>query len=647
MQRNQLRSAVAELRSRDAEMSGSSTMAAASPIRGRAPVVAEVEPNIDDSRLARALLDRGRAGAARARAEGFDPKVPLSADGAPKTGFGRMVSRLMDRHAARAGYSAAALLAANQGVQASTAGGASATTLVGTTTGISVSPGGSQPAISFDPVLVMLVNRITGGFSDAEYQLASSLGFTGYIDYHLDPASIPDPEVDQFLDDDPSENIFMGGQKSALERVAFDSAVELVLAQDTSGSYYLPTFWVPLLQATNLYRGCLTKHRLLDRMAEFWTDHFNIDLRLPAQGVTKPVDDREVIRANALGTFKAMLLASAKSPAMLNYLDQSSSSHPNPNENYARELLELHTLGEGNGYDETDVVNVARILTGWTIGTDIKFDFDDSMHEGGLPAMLILPNELPPISIPAGDTMNPAADVVQGEELLRQLAEHPITANYIAAKVTRFLLADDPDPSVVNAAAAAYGLDGDIPAMIKAILTPANLTNLLNTTPSTLRFKRPRQLACWIYNVLFSGPFFDPNNVINPLTALNDRLESMGNAPYYWGPPNGYPDAEGAWIGDLLGRWDLIDSILRNEFEGMNVPYGFLLGLLGTFTVPRMGERMNEILAGGAMTTDEVYWIQQYVDLTGILFNLGAITLQTSVREIYAIALSTPTCQYY
>src|SRR5204863_7103044 len=120
-----------------------------------------------------------------------------------------------------------------------------------------------------------------------------------------------------------------------------------------------------LIDAT-IIRSVFSARGLFQRMVEFWTDHFNININNGDDKWLKTIDDRDVIRANALGTFPALLSASAHSPAMLYYLDNYLSVNGNINENYARELMELHTLSVNGGYTQTDVVEVARCFTGWT-----------------------------------------------------------------------------------------------------------------------------------------------------------------------------------------------------------------------------------------------------------------------------------------
>ena len=598
-----------------------------------------------EARLAKSLMEAGRDGADRLRArKDIDLSAPITSDFYPKSAYGTLVSRVISRRCDAAGLSVGAVMAAAGKTAFATGGGGLASGgATGTAaTSLATTPLGGPTPATFDPVMVMLVNRLTGAFDNDEYQLAVSLGFNGYLSHHLNHTSIPDPAPAAFLAGDQTVTPTGNPNTGYFANVAEDNAE--VLATTPSG---LDGLWAVLLQATTIYRSILTKRMLHDRMTEFWTDHFNIDIKKPLDGTLKPVDDREVIRKFALDKFPAMLTANAHSGAMLIYLDQWLSSYQAPNENYARELLELHTLGEGNGYDEADVVNVAQVLCGWTIQTSGApgavgtYGYNASLHHPSPSAYTLLNNHPQKINIVAGGE-------IQGDQLIAGLGAHPLTATYISTKLLRFLLRYDPTPAQITAVTNSYlTTGGDIKRMIQTILTPANLTALLGTNPSTLKAKRPFQLACTFLRSLKGAPYWTPGMPTNPLQGLTDRLDSLGNAPFYWGPPNGYPDADGAWIGNLLGRWELLDSLAHNEIDGINVDYATLVNLLVPFTVPQTAFRLNEVLAGGAMTSDEQYWIQQFVDIGVILLNLGLVTLDGLMRDIYAVAGSAPSYQYY
>ncbi len=191
-------------------------------------------------------------------------------------------------------------------------------------------------------LLEKLVDRITFGATPAELTLARTLGYEGYLEYHLDHLAIDDTACD-----------------AATAHLTTIIQPYLQLITQTSG------FVRNELIEHCFLRAAFSKRQLFERMAELWTDHFNIDVETAQY--YKTIDDRTVVRAFALSTFPQLLAASAHSPAMLYYLNNDVSTAGNPNENYARELMELHTLDVSGGYTQTDVQEVARCLTGWQI----------------------------------------------------------------------------------------------------------------------------------------------------------------------------------------------------------------------------------------------------------------------------------------
>src|SRR5262249_11611084 len=187
-----------------------------------------------------------------------------------------------------------------------------------------------------------------------------------------------------------------------------------------------------------LLRAVYSRRQLFEVMVGFWTDHLNINLEKGDCIYLKPADDRLVIRTHALGRFRDLIRASATSPAMLVYLDgkENKKAGPNdiPNENYARELLELHTLGVHGGYTQKDVLEVARCLTGWRLRTKWRKGtvyFDPHWHDNGEKSVL-------GHGIPAGGG---PADL---EQVIDMVCRHPSTARYVATKLVRRFVSEEP-----------------------------------------------------------------------------------------------------------------------------------------------------------------------------------------------------------
>jgi uncharacterized protein (DUF1800 family) len=263
------------------------------------------------------------------------------------------------------------------------------------------------------------------------------------------------------------------------------------------------------------------------------------------------VDDRKVIRPNALGNFRDLLMASVSSPAMLAYLDNVHNVKGQPNENYARELMELHTLGVHGGYDQADVEEVARALTGWRVrlrGLDEgQFFFNAEEHDDGQKQIL---GQV----FPAGQ--GGQQDVAQVVELL---ANHPSTAQHIATKLVRRFVADEPPTALVERVAQAFlASGGDIKSLLRLIF----LSEEFAMAPPKL--KRPYTFLVSALRALNGEATYGP--------ALASWLQMLGQPLFLWPPPNGYPDVSGAWVANLLPRWNFAIRLVAGRIRGMSVP---------------------------------------------------------------------------
>jgi len=302
-----------------------------------------------------------------------------------------------------------------------------------------------------------------------------------------------------------------------------------------------------------LLRGVYSKRQLFEVMVGFWTDHLNIDLEKGDCIYLKPSDDRLVIRAHALGKFRELIRASATSPAMLVYLDgkENKKSSPSdvPNENYARELLELHTLGVDGGYSQLDVLEAARCLTGWRLRTGWRKGtvyFDPSLHDDGEKRVL---GQL----IPAGGG---AADL---DRLVDIASSHPSTAIHIATKLVRRFVSEEVPASLVTRAAEVFNAtDGDIKALLRTILNSDEFN-----AAKGLKFKRPFQYIVSSLRALGAD-----THAHQPLI---EYLQRMGQGPFQHPTPDGYPDRTAPWLGTLLWRWNFAFALASGHVPTVSV----------------------------------------------------------------------------
>lgn len=448
---------------------------------------------------------------------------------------------------------------------------------------------GNQPPAG--PIL-RLVKRITMGLTEEELTLAESLGYDGYLEYQLDYEAIDDGELDERL-------------------LAFKT-----LGMEARELVKLPINQVRTeLISARILRSAISKRQFFERMVDFWTDHFNIDITNGLDGYLKTVDDREVVRPHALGTFPDMLWDSAHSPAMLFYLDNHTNVRGRPNENYARELMELHTLGVDNGYSQKDVEEVARCFTGWTIkgrdGEDyLKFLYNDNRHDQGEKLVL-------------GQFIPAHGGIRDGEIVLDILANHPNTADYISRKMSRWLWGYEPPEALVQRVADTYlATGGDIKAMLRTVLQPLWLTQ------APRKYKRP-------YHLMISGLRGVIANIRTP-SGLFASLSSVGQIPFYWGTPDGYPDALDYWVGLILPRWNFGSSLMSGHLRGITADMSILNG---EKKADRIADRIDALLFGGQMPDRDKQVL--------IEFMLPNNPFEPRVREAFGLAISSPGFQWY
>ncbi|MEZ5372763.1 MAG: DUF1800 domain-containing protein [Microthrixaceae bacterium] len=301
------------------------------------------------------------------------------------------------------------------------------------------------------------------------------------------------------------------------------------------------------LQLAWIIRAVHSPAQLFERLVEFFSDHFNVPLDGRNGSLLKVVEDREVIRPHAVGRLADLLVASAQSPAMLLYLDNARSFANNINENYARELLELHTVGVDGGYTEDDVVATARLLTGWTINPQtFTFEFRQARHDTG------------PITIMGWERPSGSDYQHHGEQFLTWLARREATARFVCTKLARRFVADRPSSGLVDAMVQAWSAnDTAIDPVIRAMVGHADFGAAVGT-----KFSRPLDHLAFALRV--SATTVGATTDRNQLKGLGQVLAGLGQLPFGWAAPNGYPDVEGAWLnaGALLGRWNLVGDAL-------------------------------------------------------------------------------------
>jgi uncharacterized protein (DUF1800 family) len=482
-------------------------------------------------------------------------------------------------------------------------------------------------------LITKFVNRITFGANADELALANSLGFQGYLDYQLDHLNIDDSAVETRI----ASGVAANGSNPAIPALPTvnRSGTDLYDTTITTNQSVIAT---ELMEAT-MVRAAFSRRQLYQRMVEFWSDHFNLDITLDNVNILKTLDDRLVVRPNALGTFPALLNASARSPAMMTYLNNDQNKNNSINENYAREVLELHTVGVTAGYSQDDIVKVARCLTGWDWyrGNDANtalrgtFRYNSASHDTQAKQFLGS-GVFAPMTIPARTAANGQQDF---QDILDILAVHPKTALFVATKLCKRFIGDNCPQGIINAVRDTYlnpanpqGI-GDIKAMLRTMLTPNNIYS------APLKYKRPFHL--FISTIRAMGPLAS----INTTGTIRTQLTKAGHALFSWGPPDGYPDTTEYWSGLILPRWNWCASVAVNGVSGVTMNASGTGGLLtSASTASAIMNVIDQTIFAGEMNPSEKARIQSFLPASGTITT-------TQKNDALGLAFSSPQFQWH
>jgi uncharacterized protein (DUF1800 family) len=380
--------------------------------------------------------------------------------------------------------------------------------------------------------------------------------------------ALQQPEFDAF------RKALKGPQRNALNDGLTPAQKEVVLALEGPQRVVNEE-----LVAERLTRDIYSNAQLQEVMTDFWLNHFNVYLHKNDETPYYLVSyERDVIRPRALGKFEDLLEATAHSPAMLLYLDNSSSMGPDSpaaekakiaaarkpnakkaapeglNENYARELMELHTLGVNGGYTQTDVTQVARVLTGWTVDRPQRgggFKFDESRHEPGTKKVL-------------GKKIKDHGEL-EGRQLLHMLATRPATAHFISRKLAIRFVGDDPPQALVDRMAKTFlHSDGDISAVLSTLFHSQEFW-----APDAYRakVKTPQEYVVSAARAT--------NATIDNMQPLTNALRDMGMPVYGAVPPTGYKWDASDWVstGALVNRMNFALTLAANRLPGITIAW--------------------------------------------------------------------------
>jgi uncharacterized protein (DUF1800 family) len=447
--------------------------------------------------------------------------------------------------------------------------------------------------------IVHVLNRIAFGPRPGDAERVRAMGADRYIDQQLHPERIPDSGMTARLSG--LSSIGMSSREIAETYELPQLEARRERKQEAKAGQSDQPKPDPIQQKANgvvvelaeqkVLRAIYSERQLQEVLTDFWFNHFNVDARKGRDRFLLTEYERETIRPHVLGKFRDLLEATAKSPAMLFYLDNWMSADPNGphmemhpprvargpfggrvvvpgrvrqppqgknaprglNENYGRELMELHTLGVDGGYTQKDVTEVARAFTGWTIDNPRLgggFKFNPRLHDPGQKVVL-------------GHVIKPGGDESDGRQVLDILAKQPATARFIATKLARRFVSDTPPPALVDRAAARFrATDGDLREVMRTILTSQEFL-----TPDAYRAKVKTPFEFVVSAARAVGAD------VQEALPLVRQLQQLGMPLYQCQPPTGYKDTADAWVntGALVSRMNFALTLAGNKLRGISV----------------------------------------------------------------------------
>jgi uncharacterized protein (DUF1800 family) len=417
----------------------------------------------------------------------------------------------------------------------------------------------AQAPLSDAEKALHVLNRLAYGPRPGDVDAVRHMGVKRYIDQQLRPDSLPLPEQ-------------LSGKLDSLSTYQLSSTQ---LYQQYGPPSFPPNSATPeeknmARQRANkditpqahfarLWQATESPRQLQEVMTEFWFNHFNVFEGKDWVRYWNGEYEKDVLRPNALGNFRQLLGSVAHHPAMLYYLDNWLSSGVNTpeakgrfkglNENYGRELLELHTMGVDSGYTQADVIALARILTGWTI--------DEKAMKDGQPAFAFNPKRHDfGDKIFLGQTIRGSGEQ-EGEQALDILARHPATARFVATKLVQYFVSDKPEPALTEKLARRFlATNGDIKAVLRTLFDSQEFWARSNYQT---QFKTP-------YQYVVSSLRATATPVLN-VKPIDGVLNQLGQPLYGWLTPEGYKFSEEAWLNPdaLLRRINFVNGLSNGK----------------------------------------------------------------------------------
>jgi len=487
--------------------------------------------------------------------------------------------------------------------------------------------------LSSPPKEVRIAVAATFGFSQDLLDDIVQTGYDAWLQSQLDPNSLDEWHKFEFDLTDPS-----GYDYDTIGLIPCSPEADALICPNNGANRNRVRRQIV---RARVIRALYSPAQIFERMVDFWTDHLNTWHLTPGVDRMKTFEDHN-LRLHALGHLSDLLIASATSPAMLKYLDGNVNIAGNPNENYARELLELHTLGVDVCYDESTIETMARALTGWRVNLSGgsccgEVTFNNSLHDNSAKT-LVFPG-CGTYNIPAGSGQNEISLVIDILTDPAKLGRR--TAYFIAQKMVGYFISCDPPQGLIREMVSAYvnayqNSERDIAAMVNVMLSQRwiRCTEFIFKRPMLLMTSALRALGAQV-----TDPGFDGDNANYSL--VGDFLSPAGHVPFNWPAPDGYPSPceTDYWASNLLPRWSLGASIAHDEFDFVDIS-GVLADMSGLTTAQQVTNFLNQRLFAG-------YWpFSETSILVNYLNTLPAIDVDAK-RQAIGLAIGSPTFAQY
>jgi uncharacterized protein (DUF1800 family) len=533
-----------------------------------------------------------------------------------------------------------------------------------------------------DQQIIHALNRLSFGPRPGDVQNVRAIGLDKWVEQQLHPERIDDSSLDRFVDrysvlkQDQNDLLRQFNEMQRERRVAKRESGDTSMMRrpfqadpDVQRIALNRRRVMGELQSSRVARAVASNRQLEEVMTDFWLNHFNVYAQKgPPQAYYLAEYESDVIRPHVLGKFRDLLESVAKSPAMLFYLDNARSmadstrphlasfdrvrfnrrfiqrlpAQPQANqlrngglnENYGRELLELHTLGVDGGYTQQDVINVARALTGWTIRPPAMgggFIFRPEMHDAGEKMVL-------------GHKLKTNRGIEDGEDVLDIVSRHPATAKYIAAKLARRFISDNPPQAVIDRAAKVFlKTDGDIREVVRTIITS---NEFYSQQAYRSKVKSPFEVVVSAMRAMNAAPDSTPRTA--------QMIAYLGEPLYGHQAPNGWPETGDAWMntGAILNRINFGMAAAANRVPGASVRSIPGIDSLSAASRQKQVDAVISVLLGGSVSADT-----RAVLMSGenpLLANAkdapesmtsGAQIQLTGIAQVVGLALGSPEFQ--